>query len=445
MKRLLLRSIFLTALLSLLTTAAVYGQGIALDGAGPINRAMGGAATAAPIDSIGATLWNPASLTGLPGSEVAFGLELLLPTEQLSSSIAPGALGAGFPPVALGGSTGGEPGVCPIPSMAWVHKCEDSRWAYGLGMFGIAGFSVNYPASLSNPVLMPQSNQPGVPGGLGHLYADAQYFQIAPTICYAITERLSVGFAPTITMARLMADPLSFVAPDDTDGSGAARYPAGCATRSAWGGGFQVGLYYVTPSCWQFGFTFKSPQWLEPFRFNVEDELGVPRQEKVHFDYPMILSWGVAYSGFERWLFACDVRWFDYRDTTGFGDPAGFDANGAVTGLGWRSVFSVHTGVQYQATQRLFLRLGYEYNEDPINSDTAFLNTVSPLISQQIGSVGLSYFATEKLVLSLAYLHGFENSVSGPFQVPGVGPLPGTSVTSRVSADALGLGVTVRY
>ena len=439
------RHVVLTSVLALTLAGTVYAQGIALDGAGPINRAMGGAATAAPIDSIGALLWNPASISGLPSSEVAIGMELLLPSESLSSSITPGALGGGFPPVGLSGSTSGEPGVTPIPSMAWVHKSDNSRWTYGLGMFGVAGFSTNYPASTTNPILLPQNNQPGGFGGLGQVNSDAQYFQIMPTVSYAITNKLSFGFAPTITLARLIANPLSFAAPDDADHSTVPRYPPGCATRYAWGGGFQVGLYYVGDNCWQYGFSFKSPQWFEPFRFHTSDELGAPRQEDVHFDYPMILSFGTAYRGFCRWLLACDVRYFDYRNTSGFGDPASFNTSGAVTGLGWRSVVSVNAGAQYQATKRLLLRFGYQYNGNPIGNDSAFFNIASPLIIQHIASTGLSYYLTDQLILSMAYLHGFENSISGPFHAPGVGPLAGTSVTSRVSADALALGVTVRY
>ena len=405
---------------------------------------MGGAATAAPIDST-VLLWNPASIGGLPTSELAIGLELLLPTEQLSSSIAPGALGGGFPPVELSGATSGEPGVMPIPSMAWVHKAKDSRWTYGLGMFGIAGFSSNYPASLTNPVLLPQNNQAGGVGGLGHVAANAQYFQIVPTCCYAVTDKLSFGFGPTVTLGRLEADPLSFAAPDDSDGSMVPRYPAGCATRYAWGGGFQAGVYYVTDACWQFGFSFKSPQWFEPYRFNTTTEVGLPRQDSVHFDYPMILSLGTAYTGFQNWLLACDVRYFDYHNTAGFGDPAGFSPSGAVTGLGWQSILSVHLGAQYQATQRLSLRMGYAFNDNPIGSEAVFFNAASPLISQHLVSTGMSYGVTEQVILSLAYIHGFENTVSGPIQFPGTGPLAGTSVASRVSADAISAGVTVRY
>ena len=45
----------------------------------------------------------------------------------------------------------------------------------------------------------------------------------------------------------------------------------------------------------------------------------------------------------------------------------------------------------------------------------------------------------------MAYLHGFQNQVSGPLQFPGLGPIPGTSVTSNISADALAAGLTIQY
>ncbi len=174
-------------------------------------------------------------------------------------------------------------------------------------------------------------------------------------------------------------------------------------------------------------------------------ELGFPRQESIHFDYPMILSVGTAYSGIENWLFACDVRYFDYKDATGFGDPAGFAPDGRVTGLGWKSIASVHLGVQYRANERLYLRMGYQYNDNPIGSDVSYFNVVSPLIIQHVLSAGTSYFLTDNLILSLAYVHGFENQITGPFVFPGVGPVAGTSVTSRISADSAIMGLSLRY
>jgi long-chain fatty acid transport protein len=412
--------------------SAVWAQGVALSGVGPINRAMGGASTAAPLDAAGAIHWNSAAIAGLPSSEVEFGLELMLPSEQLSSTIGP-----------FSGSTGGEPGVTPIPMMAWVYRPTDSPWTYGLGMFGIAGFQVNYPANAlatpqSNPILSPQPPN-GI--GLGRVYSEAQYLQIVPTLSYSLTEKLSIGFAPTLDMAKLAVDPLVFAAPNDANGDGSPSYPPGTGTRYSWGAGFQVGVYYVANDDWQLGFSFSSPQWFEPIRVNTTDELGLPLLEKVHFNYPMVLSLGTCYRGLENWVLACDVRYFDYKDTAGYGDPAALDASGRVMGLGWRSIFSVHAGAQYQATRRLALRAGYQYNDSPIGTNESFFNVASPLIIEHVASVGMSYCLADNLLVSLAYLHGFENQSSGPWPLP----IPGTSVTSKISADALGMGLTMRY
>jgi hypothetical protein len=47
-------------------------------------------------------------------------------------------------------------------------------------------------------------------------------------------------------------------------------------------------------------------------------------------------------------------------------------------------------------------------------------------------------------ILSIAYTHCFENSVTGPL-LGASGPIPGTSVTSTASANALSLGATKRF
>jgi long-chain fatty acid transport protein len=163
---------------------------------------------------------------------------LLLADVELTSTIG-GATSA----------TSGEAGVSPIPSVAWAHHVEGTPVTIGLGMFGIAGFRNNLPADPTNPVL---AQSP--------LFADAEFLQIVPTISYALSECLSIGILPTVTMARLMLDPLgpSVVTPVPTAGSG---------NRVHWGGGAQIGIYYIASENWHTGFTIKSPQFFEEFRF----------------------------------------------------------------------------------------------------------------------------------------------------------------------------------
>lgn len=240
--------------LSLLTVLAVgvtarAEMGFIVTGMGPVNRSMCGAGVAAPLDADGSLYWNPAAITGLGASELDAGLELVFPDENLSSSVAPGTLGGGFPRFPLSGRTHGDTGTQALPAMGLVYQPEGSSLTYGLGIYEVGGFSSNYAASLTNPVLTPQ---PPVGIGLGAVSSQLQIFQLAPTIAARLTDRLSVGVAPTVDLAYLQADPLVVAPP--TDGlTGVPSYPAGTHTRTTWGAGFQVGAFYAAGDGWNFG------------------------------------------------------------------------------------------------------------------------------------------------------------------------------------------------
>ena len=65
----------------------LYGQGLMLSSFGPVNASMGGASTAAPIEAMSALGWNPASISGLPNSELSVGVGLLLSDPVVDSSV----------------------------------------------------------------------------------------------------------------------------------------------------------------------------------------------------------------------------------------------------------------------------------------------------------------------------------------------------------------------
>lgn len=423
-----------------LNGSATAQHGIVLSGGGPVHRSMGGASTAAPVDAAGALFWNPATISGLQRSELTFGMELLYADAELSSLVQRGSLGGGAPPVTLAGRDRSDNGLMPIPSVAWVHQPQDSPLTMGLGIFIVGGFSVNYPASAVNPIL---TAPPPAGVGLGAISADLQVLQLAPTLAYQITPRLSIGIAPTVTLARLTADPFFVAPPDDANGNGFPTFAAGTHTRWHGGGGGQIGLYYAHECGWALGASVKSPQWLESFRYKGSDELGRPRDLKTHFDYPMIVSVGGAYSALERWIFAIDARYIDYHNTEGF-ESTGFAPNGSVRGLGWDSIFVIAAGAQFLVCDALSVRMGYTFNTNPIDDAVSSFNVASPVIIQHTLYLGASWNINEWASLSMAYAHAFENSINGPILSP-LGAIPGSSVGSDVSADAVMLGATVRY
>jgi long-chain fatty acid transport protein len=415
-------------------------HGIILSGGGPIERSMGGVGTGTALDSLSGLFWNPAALSALPKNEMTFGAEFLIPHATLSSSVLANNFGPGVPPVPLSGSTNSDSGAMVLPNFGWAHHIEGTDLTVGLGLLSAAGLSANYPASLTNPVLTPP---PPLGLGVGSAFAELQVFQIVPAVSYQVTDRLSVGFSPILNIASLRASPLLLVAPNDANGDGFFTYPDGTHTHLQWGAGFELGVFYSPTDDWHFGVSFKSPQWFETFRFNSTDELGRPVQERVRFDLPSITSVGASYSGLERWLLAGDIRYIDYHNTKGF-DASGFAPDGSVRGLGWDSQIVVAIGAQYALTDRLALRVGYSYNNNPQTSDVAFFNIAAPTIIQHTLYTGASWSVTETLVLSLAYVHGFEGEIEGPITLP-AGAIPGTNVQSRTSADAFAVGLTMKY
>jgi long-chain fatty acid transport protein len=379
---------------------------------------MGGASTAAPVDAIGANYWNPATIRGLESNELAFGMDLLYSNQSISSTLGP-----------VSGTSESENGFFPIPTVGWVHHLEDRPISFGLFVGGVAGFKTNVNADPTNPIL-----SPAFP--LGRISSEASFMQVAPSLAISLTENLSVAAGPTITMGEIGIEPFVFTS------IGANGYPSARASRYAWGGGAQFGVYYIK-DCLHLGASLKTTSWMEDFRFFSQDPAGAPTTLKASVDLPMILSLGAAYSGVEDWVLSTDVRYFDYSNTAGFGSPAVFDGTGKLGGLGWSSVVAVAAGAQYRYSDCLYLRGGYTFNQSPIHNSGAFFNLATPLFYQHMLSTGASWKLSECVAVNVAYSYLLPSDVSSP--IPVVPPQVPSNVTQTLDAHILNFGVSARY
>lgn len=403
--------------------SSVWAQGLYVSTAGPVNRSLGGASTAAPVDALGALYWNPATISGLQGSELAFSSDLLFTNHELSSSV-----------FGVTGTTEADPGVYPIPNVAWVHQRPNSAVTFGLSINAVAGFKTNLPSDPTNPVLAPP------PVGLGRVSSEAAFVQIAPVISVALTDSLSIGVGPTVTLGQISIDPFVFDTPN-VDG----QYASGKANRYHWGGGAQAGIFYI-PNCdWNLGASIKSPAYFDEFEFQSEDAGGAPRTLSADVSLPMIVSLGAAYTGMEEWLFAVDLRYFDYKNTEGFGEPAVFAPTGKLEGLDWSSVFALAAGAQRNLTDKLAVRAGYTYNQNPIKDSETFFNIASPLIYEHMISTGLGYRLNPCVTVNIAYSYMPTNTRTGALVLPGLGTVPGSSVTTELESHFFSFGVAARY
>jgi long-chain fatty acid transport protein len=405
------------------TTSTRAQIGSVLSGTGPINRSMGGAATAAPIDSAGALYWNPAAITGLESSDMGFGAEVLIPRTTITSHLNANSFGPGLPAQNMTGTTGGNNGVFTIPSFGLVYKPDDSPITYGFGLFALGGFGANYPVNKSNPVLNAQ-----FPNGfgVGPLYSNYQALQLAPTIAYKLTDEWSVGVQLNLDLADLALAPGVFGIPTliQTPLGQGPVYGDATHARSRVGGGFQAGVYYAPVDIdWSFGASFKSPQWFETFTYPTVTPTGQADEARTNFDFPMIASIGTAYRGVERLLVAFDLRYVGFRETNGY-RQTGFDSLGAFRGLGYQDVVALSLGAQYQLTDQLSARAGYSFNMNPMGNSVTSYNVASPLNIQNSLALGLSYNVTKSLKISrlLTDLHQIITQLDEVFVRLGVAP-----------------------
>jgi long-chain fatty acid transport protein len=403
----------------------VSAQGVLLRSIGAVNESIGSVATGTPIDSSGALMWNPASISALEKSEVSFGLGLILPKSKVSSSFDHPLLGH------VEGSTKSISDSIPAPAMSIVWKrCKHTPVSFGLGLAAVGGAAVLYPA---DPVGTPRNERNVILGGLAKS-SNVIVMQMTPTVSYQLTDKLALGVAPIIDLASLQINPMQLGQPLGTE---MHNY----GTTYAWGGGFQVGAFYDFKNNWKTGFMFKSPVWAENLRHYGTDVGGNPITGSFDLNLPMTLSWGASYSGIRDTIIGLDVRYFDYGNTAGFKDSIN-PATGRVDGLGWESVMSVAVGIERKINKKLKVRTGYCWNENPIPSRSSMLNVAAPLIQQHVLGFGATYAVVKDLEVTIASSIAFKSEVSGPFPVaPGIVG----NVTNESSANTILLGIAKKW
>lgn len=421
----MLRHARIPVALLLLTCCAnhLQAQGLILPGAGPIHRSMAGASTAAPVDAIGANYWNPATISGLPHSEVAFGGEFIYSDMHLSSSA---------PLLGQSGITRSDNGLAPLSAIGYVQHLEDSPFTIGLMLGSSAGGSVNYPGDNTNPFLSPTG-----PGGnlrLGPQYASASFLATMMSLSWQVNEKLAIAAGPTITTVLMGLNPAFFATPDDANQDGLATFPSATNGRPFWGAGLRAGAYYHLNENVDLGFSIQSPTWFETFKWKSQNEVGADQTIRLQWTLPTIISFGAAYKGIDRLLLAADVRWFDYRTTEPMGVPA------SQGGLGWDSIWAFAFGAQYKVSDRMSVGAGYLYNENPISGAQTLFNVQLPGIIKHQLSFGTTMQLTENVAASLAFVQGLENQVSGPV-------IQGTqsSIAFDAKASSIVFGLNVKF
>jgi long-chain fatty acid transport protein len=424
---------------ALLFSTIIYAQaGHIMQGVGAVNMSMGGAATAQPLDISGAMQWNPATLSTFDDKIFKFDLGLFFSSPELFST-APEFDSMGPTGNFFSGNTKDDRGVSPMPALAMVWGKEDSKHTFGASAFGISGFGVTFPESMTNPINMPQ------PNGFGHIESDYMLLQVGVTWAYELSDKFSIGIEPTFNYAALELAPNPTSNPSMTAG-----YPS-TDKASATGIGAQFGLFYDSGTGFKAGASYKTTQKFSKFEFENTYLDNSTSKNEFQMDYPSILSFGLGYSKGDFDL-ALDYRMVDYENTDGF-SKTGWTPTASVAGFGWENISILSAGIQYKGVDKLPLRLGYTSSTNPINESVAFFNIPATAIIKNAFQLGLSYEANDNWCIDAVYHYGSSgDKTEGQILNPGfiaadnpLGAIPGSVVAYDMTTSMIQFGVSYTF
>ncbi len=430
-----MKNTFLKTLVLLVSTFIYAQSGHIMQGVGSVNMSMGGAATGQPLDISGALQWNPAAISAFDENTLRFDLGFFFSSPELSSTV-PEFDNMGQPTGNFfSGTTEDDRGVSFLPNLAYLWTKEGSKHTFGASAFGISGFGVTFPESMTNPINMPQSM-----GGFGRIESNYMLLQVGFTWAYEFAEKWTIGFQPNFDWASLE------LMPNPTANPTMAGYPS-TNNASAFGFGAQIGLFYDSGTGFKAGLSYKSTQSFNNFEFENTYLDNSTATNEFNMDYPAIYSVGLGYSRGDFDL-ALDYRLVDYENTDGF-DITGWTPTGQVRGFGWQNISIVSAGVQYKGIEGVPLRFGYTYSSNPIPDEIAFFNVPATAIIKNAFQFGLSFNASDAMRLDGVFHYGSSSGeTSGPLlnpmfvqQFPPYGAIPGSEVSYDMTTSMVMIGL----
>lgn len=432
---------------------------LATDGYFPHGHGMkakgrGGTSYAMPTDSIAGDD-NPATMVFV-GNRFDVGIDWFRPDRSASRSGSAGGSG-----ILDGSADGNEKKDFFIPEFGFNYMLRPDL-SLGISVVAHGGMNTDYPGGQIDPgnCIPPAFGGPMPTGsktanllcGSSNLGVDLMQLVIAPTLAYKITEKHAIAVAPLIGYQQFKAYGIQAFAPISSDPSNLSNN----GYDSSWGYGVRVGYYGELTSKISIGVTYASK--IKMGDFNKYKGLFA---DQGGFDIPENYGVGIALKPVDKLTVALDYVRINYNKINSVGNPSNtlgcmptppagpgvggvcLGASGTSLGFGWQNVNVYKVGVEYQWNERLTLRAGYNHSDNPIEPRDVTFNILAPGVIKDHVTLGFTYEFEGKNELTMAYMHAFENSVTGPANNPYFNV--GGTETIKLSENLLGIAWGKRY
>jgi len=433
MRKILVVSMVLAFLVALAAGPALATNGYQLIGIGQIQKSMGGAVTAAPMDAMTA-ITNPAGMSRV-GKRADFSMEMFLPDRKVDFSSN------------YGESSFGGTHMYGVPAIGWTAPANDAGDVYfGGGMYGTSGLGVDY----EELVVMPGSMLDMMTGSPSGTYSNVtfngfsavQFWKMAPTVAVNLNNKLSVGVALNMDYQSVAISETINNIPLSSEGSmmfGGAqsmdvKFDLGRPT-SQMGFGATVGVLYDPTDMITLGAMYSTKQYFSESEFrvgtgDVSNFMGATGQAgtyKMDLDFPQQFAVGIAVKPTERLIVDFDVKWINWESTH---DKVKFTgpSNSFMTSsmmmtdsvdleFGWENQWVYALGTRYKATDKLTLSAGFNYAKSPIDEADVFNNLVFPAVVEKHLALGFDY-AFDNWGFGMTFMKAFEKKLTGEGDVP---------------------------
>ena len=344
----------------------IFAAGVILDSVGAVSAGRGGT-NISHADNGVLIHDNPAGLVNMSaGSRLELNFEFLYPEARYED------------PLDMDYS---KHEIFTLPTFSYTYKKDDdSKFAFGVGLFAPAGFSTEYHLKHAG-FLDPRNNN------FNRLYrSDAQLLKLLFSASYTVEtiEGLSVGISagPTYLSVELES-PYTFqtgaltgssaLVDMDTDNFGFS-YSAGIQYNIA-KINTTIGLAFVSES--------KTTLRGDADVFIPDIGLGAEYDVKTNFEWPRSIGFGISHLMKDSHRFSADVVWFNWKSafdrlhiqlTDGDNPLLNVILGGEIDDilpLDWDEAFAFRFGYEYFLNKANdIFRVGYIKNENPIPSDT---------------------------------------------------------------------------
>ena len=390
------------------------------DGYGIKAKGMAGTSIAQPQDTLAAAN-NPAGMV-LQGDRLDVGLDWFRP-------IRTGELRGNGNPANNGTYDASDKKNFLIPEFGY-NKMLSQDMSVGVSVYGNGGMNTSY----TKPFPLFGTTNPGI---------DLSQLFIAPTFSMKLNQSNSVGISVNFAYQRFKATGLQ-----NFDNSTYSSSPGNVTDRgydSSTGWGVKVGwIGQVTPDL-SFGLTYQSKTSMGKF-----DKYKGLFAEQGGFDIPENYGAGFSWKVAPAWTVSGDVKQIQYSKVASVGDSVNCLFAGACklgtnngAGFGWNDMTVYKLGVSYQQSQNLTLRAGYSYGKQPIPESQTLLNMLAPAVNNDHMTLGATWTLANKSEVTVAYMHAFDNTVSGSNSIPsGFG---GGNTNLKMYQDSLGVAYGMKF